>query len=304
MFRFIRNFLFNEKRQAGAQAEYAERVSKIESAIGESSEQLKTATQLVTNQAIETANVLKRQLDLFERKFNVITDSVDDAIVVKTMNREWVSINRFACDIFKLDRDKVVGKTNAEIAEIYPRLKPILLKLDLAEQETIGTNQSKKFRVRVEEGGKALYLDIMITIIRNSDSTLQEIILVGHNNTKFYETLRQSQSISDFMNAISSPVVVLDSYEKVVFINKEFQEKFGIDYTKAVKQSYKKSVLPEYKDCVDRIFSEKIQESTLMITGEKWNIKVTPIINTHVYDPVYYFLTFVDSKETENVKGL
>ena len=48
--------------------------------IDESFETLSKATETVMLEAVSTAKALKEKLEVFERKFAIITDSVDDVI--------------------------------------------------------------------------------------------------------------------------------------------------------------------------------------------------------------------------------
>lgn len=274
---------------------------RLEDAVEQSSRDLKTAALAMSETAIETTKMFKTRLELFERKFDVITDSVDDVIIVKTVNRQWVSVNRFACDIFHLERDKVLGKNNHEVGEYYPKLKPILDRLDEAEVKAWKEKHPSKFRITIEENGRTLYIDIMITPIDNGDNTVQEIVLVGHNNTKFYESVKQGQAAAHFLNAVSDPILVLNSYGRVSFVNSTFEQEYemafsdivGSLYYNVLGKEYMKSLAPLFADDADFHDDKRF---TLNVGDTK--IEISPIINEHVYAPVYFMLRF-NKKESQ-----
>ena len=274
---------------------------KLEAAVEQSSRDLKTAALAMSETAVETTKLFKTRLELFERKFDVITDSVDDVIIVKTVNRQWVSVNRFACEIFHLERDKVIGKNNHEVGEFYPKLKPILDRLDEAEIKAWKEKHPSKFRITIEENGRTLYIDIMITPIDNGDNTVQEIVLVGHNNTKFYESVKQGQAAAHFLNAISDPILVLNSYGRVSFVNSTFEQDFELAFSDIVGGLYYNVLGKEFMKPLAPLFSEDADihsDKRFTITVGSDTIEVAPIINEHVYAPVYFMLKF-NKKETE-----
>ena len=275
---------------------------KLEEAVEQSSRDLKSAALAMSETAVETTKLFKTRLELFERKFDVITDSVDDVIIVKTVNRQWVSVNRFACDIFHLDRDKVIGKNNHEVGEAYPKLKPILDRLDEAEVKAWQEKHPSKFRITIEESGRTLYIDIMITPIDNGDNTVQEIVLVGHNNTKFYESVKQGQAAANFLNAISDPILVLNSYGRVSFANANFEKTFDLAFVDIVGSIYynvlgKGSIKP-----LSPLFADDAEyhsDERFTLETDDFAIEVAPIINEHIYAPVYFMLKFsMKPKET------
>ena len=275
---------------------------KLEEAVEQSSRDLKSAALAMSETAVETTKLFKTRLELFERKFDVITDSVDDVIIVKTVNRQWVSVNRFACDIFHLDRDKVIGKNNHEVGNIYPKLKPILDRLDEAEVKAWQEKHPSKFRITIEESGRTLYIDIMITPIDNGDNTVQEIVLVGHNNTKFYESVKQGQAAANFLNAISDPILVLNSYGRVSFANANFEKTFDLAFVDIVGSIYynvlgKGSIKP-----LSPLFADDAEyhsDERFTLETDDFAIEVAPIINEHIYAPVYFMLKFsMKPKET------
>lgn len=268
---------------------------RLEDAVEQSSRDLKSAALAMSETAIETTKLFKTRLELFERKFDVITDSVDDVIIVKTVNRQWVSVNRFACDIFHLERDKVLGKNNHEVGEYYPKLKPILDRLDEAEVKAWKEKRPSKFRITIEENGRTLYIDIMITPIDNGDNTVQEIVLVGHNNTKFYESVKQGQAAAHFLNAVSDPILVLNSYGRVSFVNSTFEQEYEMAFSDIVGGLYYNVLDKEYMKALAPLFADDAdfhddKRFTLYVGDTK--LEISPIINEHVYAPVYFMLRF------------
>ena len=165
------------------QALYRQKLEKVD----QSFEILKETTRAVTKQAIELTDQLKRKLELTDKRFNTIINAVDDVIIVKTVDRQWVSVNEFACKLFDIDREECLGKTNEQVMEVYPQLNDVIGALDKIEQIAWDEHQPTKIQLSLDgekkKGGNYL-LDILITPIETEDKLAQEIVLVGQKEPK------------------------------------------------------------------------------------------------------------------------
>lgn len=266
------------------------------SVIDDSFKELTNVAKSVAIEAYTTNTHFQKKLELFERKFAVITDSVDDMIIVKTINRSWVSINKFACQILHINRDMIIGKTNSEVAEIYPKLKPILQKLDDAERESWDKRKTIKFKLSIEENRRTIYLDIMITPIDNGDNSIQELIIIGHNNTKFYETLKRGSFAFEMLNSSSSPICVIDSNKRFNFVNTEFENKFNVNHQKVVNLEFYQIFHGDLSVKLNTLIEESTEVPST-IEFDEYFVDVMPIINSQVFVPIYYILSFRKKNE-------
>lgn len=159
------------------QALYRQKLEMVD----QSFESLKETTRAVTQQAIEVTNQLQRKLELTDKRFNTIINAVDDVIIVKTIDRQWVSVNEFACKLFEIDREQCIGKTNEQVIELYPQLESVIGALDKIEQVAWDDHQPTKIQLSVDgiEKKSNYLLDVLITPIETEDKLAQEIVLVG-----------------------------------------------------------------------------------------------------------------------------
>ena len=112
----------------------------------------------------------------------------------ETLLKQYEAVNRDR----ETERGRLLAEADTEISFLEQEF----------EQRTADRIARKKqemaLRLKtIEENGRTLYIDIMITPIDNGDNTVQAIVLVGHNNTKFYESVKQGQAAANFLNAIS-----------------------------------------------------------------------------------------------------
>lgn len=165
------------------QALYRQKLEKVD----QSFEDLKETTRAVTKQAIELTDQLKRKLELTDKRFNTIINAVDDVIIVKTIDRQWVSVNEFTCKLFDIDRDICLGKTNEQVVELYPQLGEVINALDKIEKIAWNEHQPTKIQLSMDSDkkkGNNYLLDILITPIETQDKLAQEIVLVGQKEPK------------------------------------------------------------------------------------------------------------------------
>ena len=263
--------------------------------IEDSFRSLLDATNSVTKQAMETTKALKRRLEISERKFTMLADSVDDVILVKTINRQWVSVNRFALEVFHLDREKCIGKTNEELISMYPHLKTVIDGLDRAEQDAWKTHSTTKLRMNIEENSQKIYLDIMITPIESSDKTIHELIIVGHNNTHYYENLKRCASDSNLFDKLEDPILLVDANDsRIYFVNNSYQDEFGIEYRKVVNNTFFDVLCPELSETLQKVFNNIKDSETLRWNG--YDLRINTISNEREHIPLYFLLTFIKRK--------
>ena len=256
---------------------------------------LMDATNSVTKQAMETTKALKHRLEISERKFTMLADSVDDVILVKTINRQWVSVNRFALEVFHLDREKCIGKTNEELISMYPHLKAVIDGLDRAEQDAWKTHSTTKLRMNIEENSQKIYLDIMITPIESSDKTIHELIIVGHNNTHYYENLKRCASDSNLFDKLEDPILIVDANDsRIYFVNNSYQDEFGIEYRKVVNNAFFDVLCPELSETLQKVFNNIKDSETLRWNG--YDLRINTISNEREHIPLYFLLTFIKRK--------
>ena len=260
--------------------------------IEESFRSLLEVTNSVTEQAVETAKSLKRRLEIFERKFTMLADSVDDVILVKTVNRQWVSVNRFALDVFRLNRSDCIGKTNDEIMKLHPRMKSVIEGLDRAEKEAWRTRSTTKMRMNIEEKSQSIFLDFMITPIESSDKTVHELIIVGHNNTRYYEGLKKCAADSNLFDRIEDPVLIVDATDsKIYFVNNSYQREFGVGYRRVVGNQYFEVLASDLSDGLRPVFSSDGGPAT--VRCNRYDVRVKSISNEREHSPLYFLLTFI-----------
>ena len=152
-------------------SQYEIKLNEIEGSF----DQLKQTTASVIKQATGVTESLKRNIELFEKRFNAIANAIDNVIIIKTINRQWISVNDFTCQLLGINKEVCLGKTNEQVVEIYPQLKSIINILDDAEKYSWDHHQPETITMPIE---KHEY-QVMIKPVETSDKMANELVLIG-----------------------------------------------------------------------------------------------------------------------------
>lgn len=157
------------------QAQYRIKLNEIE----DSFHNLKDATTGLVKQATDVTEQLKRNIELYERRLDAIMNSVNDIIIIKTINQQWTIVNQFACKLLGIEHDQCIGRSNVEISEMYPQLKQLMSSLNRAEQESWITKQTKQIFFELTIGDKPINFEMIVKPIETHDQKAHEIIIIG-----------------------------------------------------------------------------------------------------------------------------
>lgn len=174
----IRNLLRGSHKESEDNRYYQAQYNAKLNEIVDSFEDLKLTTHHVIDQAIEVSANLNRKVELFDKRIRTIVNNIDEIVIIKTVNNQWVAINNAACSILGIVKDSVIGKTNNEIVEIYPDLKSLIVEIDSIESKCWDTMRAGTFNVHLTKDDD-LEWKLLITPIQTSDGIEKEIIIIG-----------------------------------------------------------------------------------------------------------------------------
>lgn len=174
----IRNLLRGSRKESEDNRYYQAQYNAKLNQIVDSFEDLKLTTQRVIDQAIEVSTNLNRKVELFDKRFRTIVNNIDEMVIIKTVNNQWVAINNAACSILGIVKDSVIGKTNNEIIEIYPDLKSLIVEIASIESKCWDTMREGTLNVHLTKDDD-LEWKLLINPIQTSDGIEKEIIIIG-----------------------------------------------------------------------------------------------------------------------------
>ena len=148
--------------------------------------QLKNTARQVSSQAVSLTEMLTRSVELVEKRFDIVANSVKNIVMVKTVDNQWVAVNDFACQLLKIDRKKCIGKTNEQMLATYPHLSPLLKALYQGEQLVKSKREKNRITVTIDDEHLDVMIEIDLTLvpIETSDHVGQELIILGKKTKK------------------------------------------------------------------------------------------------------------------------
>lgn len=199
--------------------------------LNHSFDELRRATSSVTEAATEAALTLHQQLQEAEYRFFSTIDSIDDFIVVKDGMGRWKTVNTAGQKLFGWIHGEYIGKTNEELAMLYPLFRTALLECSRSDEMA----WINKIPHRIEEclpysldGGYRCF-DVVKTPTYDERGGKKELIVVGRDITEHLERQRRMKASFIALNSISDIIVILDQNGQVYFCNDSFLFNMGID---------------------------------------------------------------------------
>lgn len=173
------NFTADREENRYYQNQYSRKLEEID----HSFDALKKSSKDLASCASEISKMLKRHVEMCEKRFVAITNVIEDVVIIKTINRQWTHVNKYTCEVFGIDPELCIGKSNDQIIELYPHLQPILSKLSEVEKESWNKRQIQCLNVKIDVNGIPSIFEININPIETNDGVMHEIVVVGKNIT-------------------------------------------------------------------------------------------------------------------------
>lgn len=175
MFSILKNKLF-KKYNANINISRLKSIDKDIINLNKSFDDLISITREVALQAAETSEALMHKLEISQNRLDTTVDNINEIIIIKTVNNSWIYANNALCEFFKLDKNKIINKTTEDVIKIYPQLKDIIDKINVVEEHIDSEFKPQKFKL--VKNNKVL--NLIITPIKTKDTSIKEIVLVGH----------------------------------------------------------------------------------------------------------------------------
>lgn len=183
------------------------------------SQDLKIASEQLSETAIGLTALLEEKLATVERRFSFLENSIEDIVIIKTSEKKIININSYACKIFGIDEKVCLGKTIEDLMTIYPNLINVLKVFNANESESLLKNAQVKFKTHLKD----LLLEVSVTPLTNEETKERELVIIGHAKTE--EEALQTELI---VNSFPKPLIVLDTDYKVYYLNHSAEKEFGL----------------------------------------------------------------------------
>jgi PAS domain S-box-containing protein len=258
--------------------------------VDESLKLLQTTTAEVSKAAVAAAYALQSKLDDSERRFHSTIDSLVDLIIIKDGDGRWKTINEAAVAAFGFQDHEYVGKTDVEIAEMFPHLQSTMMACNESDSQAWESRQPVRTQETIQRLGETdQYFDVIKTPIFENDIR-KEIVVAGRDITEIKERNRRTKACFEAMNSVSDIIFICDRNSNIFFCNDPFLHYFKHeDYNEVVGKPVR-DVVPDFVDfntMWETISNNKPWHGKY---NQHFEITVVPVMNG-VPKPIYYVCT-------------
>lgn len=191
----------------------------------------KTEVLVCLLQNISEATRLQRSLRERIQFIELVSDSIQDKIIVTDSNNTIIEWNKAAEDGFKLKKADVLYKN---FFEVFPELKQnevfYSLRSVVSGEETITTLTTNAYLRTLHQ--------VQYSVLKDADDTVLGVLHVMHDISKEEEL---KQTLSNRLNFIESlvevsvdPIIVMDKNLNYLYWNRKSEQYFGINKEYAV----------------------------------------------------------------------
>jgi len=266
--------------------------------LNHSFDELRRATSSVTEAATEAAMSLHHQLQDSEYRFYTTIDSIDDFVVVKDEMGCWKTVNKAGQLLFGWIHGEYIGKTNEELAMLYPMFRNALL--ECSRSDEMAWFNKKPYRLEEclpysKDGGYRCF-DVIKTPTYDEKDCKKELIIIGRDITEHLERQRRMKASFIALNSISDIIVILDEKGCIYFCNDTFLTKMAISSYESVigKHICDLLTIEGFDDIWEIVSHNKRWDGTCVADDSLYEkdheLHVVPMMNGHPY-PVYYICT-------------
>jgi PAS domain-containing protein len=286
--------------------------------IDQSFDLLRSTTAEVSAAAISAAKVLQDRLVASEHRFYRTIDSIEDFVLVKNGKGQWCTLNKFGQRIYGFHHAEYKGKTDLELAEMFPRLAKILKSCAESDVTVWESGEALRFETTVPCLKKCYDLDIIKTPTYYPDGTRREMIVVGRDMTEIKEKSKREKACFTALNSASDAIIIIDHRARIFFCNDKFLALFKLNnYQDTINKPLYDIIpdFPQYKYMwetvrANNIWVDSCPLKTLKIEDRpcecphrlptcvpesclthKMHINVLPMMNGAPV-PIYYICTF------------
>ena len=195
--------------------------------LAESFKLLRDTTDQVSAEATSTALYLKDKLNDTTFRFFSVIDSVDDIIVIKDAKGKWKTLNKFTQSLFELNPDQYIGKTDEELAHLYPEHAEGMLYCVETDNKAWSTKKPHRETEKLIVKGRTKYFDIIKTPIFYPTGKPKELIIIGRDITDYVKSQQRNNACILALNSASDNILILNKNREIIFCNDAFLHTFG-----------------------------------------------------------------------------
>lgn len=201
------------------------------SKLADSFDLLRSTTEQVSSAATTTATYLENKLHDTTFRFFSVIDAVNDIIMIKDYTGVWKTLNKAAQDLYSIYPADYIGKTDEDLAIIYPHHKDGFLYCKQTDDKAWANGKEYRETEKFVINNVTRYFDVLKTPLYHEDGSPKELIIIGRDITQYVESQQKNSACTTALNSASDNIVILDKHLKIMFCNNAFIKAFGYNET-------------------------------------------------------------------------
>lgn len=261
---------------------------------------LRETTDQVSSEATTTAHYLKDKLHDTTFRFFSVIDSVNDIIIIKDVEGRWKTLNKFAQGLFELNPTEYTGKTDEELAILYPHHSQGLYYCAETDRKAWKAKKPHRETEKIVFNGITKYFDIIKTPIYYDNGKPKELVIIGRDITDYIKVQQRNNACTSALNSASDNILILNKYQEIIFCNDSFLRTFGYESHEDVEGKHINSirssnVSDEYLDSMWKTLKSNVPWMDTIVkkhtdgTDIKCHLSILPVMNG-AKEPIHYIL--------------
>ncbi|WKA59201.1 EAL domain-containing protein [Planococcus shenhongbingii] len=185
-----------------------------------------------------------------------IINASHEIIVLKDSESRWMEVSAGTLEVFGIDRDEIIGKTDKEIEGIYPYFKEHLSRFFESDRRSWQSGTQIQTAETITIDGIERIYDVVKIPIYNSEGSPDALVVMGRDVTGILEHEQMYRSLfRDHPDGIYS----LDKEDNILDVNKESEIISGYSREELIGMNFRSVLAPESLDEAGRHFEKVLQ---------------------------------------------
>ncbi|MGK7379711.1 bifunctional diguanylate cyclase/phosphodiesterase [Planococcus sp. 1R117A] len=185
-----------------------------------------------------------------------IINASPDIILLKDPKSRWMEVSARTLEIFGIDRDAVIGKTDKEVGDIYPHYKKYVSCFFESDRRAWQAGEQIQTAETITVDGVERIFDVIKIPIYDSERTADALVVMGRDITGLLE---HEQMYKSLFRDHSDGIYSLDKEDNILDVNQESEIISGYSREELIGMNFRSVLAPEALDEAIRCFDKVLQ---------------------------------------------
>lgn len=201
--------------------------------------------------AVERSQIEEQIVAEQERRFQALIDTLPDLVIFKDQDGRWLDVNKATIQQFPVLGDiPYKGKSNEELAQIFPRQKELLEYCKIKDHQAWETGEAARMEWSLtNHAGEECTFDFMQVPLYGCSGIKDGILVIGRDITeKKKEALHIEESEQKYKSLFEhnpNGIYSMDARGRITSLNASMQEMLGLKQEDGL-QSLVPFIAPDY----------------------------------------------------------